>query len=269
MPSQRADKNHHISSDHDETLQERIRSRVLRDERHSLYPSHNLQGLLRFFASGRRDTSRDSPSPSRERPDAFLWVLELKPNVPSVPLSLPYPETLSAHYPPGAATGSHGLLFILRGYPSRRWLASIGSHFSVDEEVWRRHLDFLEPAPDTFSHPPLPSCSYLILEMRLTTIGTRGKLEPSNNDATVQQLRSDARRAMAAYREKLRFGSGWKTGDSIIRQYTVYDEDYFTIDQKITVSLNLVNRRLNHWQGTTIPRRLIASTNIACSINMH
>ncbi|RMZ91084.1 hypothetical protein DV736_g1664, partial [Chaetothyriales sp. CBS 134916] len=228
---------------------ERIRSRVLRDKGNSLYTSHNLQGLLQFFTSGRRDPSRDSPSPSRERADAFLWVLELKPIVPSLPLNIPFPEALSARYLPGATIGSHGLLLILCGYPSPRWLASIGSQFSVSEEVWRRHLDFLEPAPDAFSHPSLPSSSCLTVELCLTTVGTRGKLVPSNYNATIQQLRHEAKRVMASYREKLRFGSGWKTGDSIVRQYTVYDENYFTIEQKITVSLNLVDRRLNHWQA--------------------
>ena len=233
---------------------EGIRRRARRDERRLLYASPPLHGLLRFLDAGRRAQSPDSPSPTRELSGVFVWILELKLDTAPVPRNVPSPDFLDGDSLTRTSAGPHGHLLLLRGYPSPPWLASLGSHYCIEDEVWRQHLDFLEPSSsDTFSHPALPSASCSILRLRVTTIGSRGRLGHTDDRVLVRQLRADAKRAMLQYRDSLRVGSGWRTGDSIVRDYTIHDMNHFSIDQRITICLIQVDRLRNCWQGRRTP----------------
>lgn len=253
---------------------EQIRRKVLCDERYFLYAGHNVQGLLRFLTSGRRAHSSDSPSATTREvivPDPFVWILELEPDTATnLPRNIPNPNFLNSDCLSRPSANPHGDLFILRGYPSPEWLARLGSHCSIEVEFWRQHLDFLEPSSsDTFSYPALPSSSCEILQLRLTTIGTRARLSHNDDHAVVRQLRGDAKHAMSQYRDNLRVGSGWRTGDSIVRDYTVYDTNHFCIDQRITICLNKVDRRENYWQGRKTSGRAGSGINSVVSFNIY
>jgi hypothetical protein len=54
---------------------------------------------------------------------------------------------------------------------------------------------------------------------------------------------------MVDYFHRLRLGRGWKTGDSIVRDYNVHDEDHFSVEQKITFYFSQVHGSENQWLG--------------------
>ena len=233
---------------------DQIRRKARRDDRRSLYSNHDLEALLNFLSRGRREASPGSPSPDRA-PDAFAWVYELRPNIaPAVPRCLPTPDSLSTAFQqtlPPASTG--GDLLLLRGYPSSQWLVHLGWQCGVEEELWRQHLDFLEPTPTkTFSYPQLPSFSSVMLRLPITTIGLRDSLGGGDDPVAIEKLREDAARAMNRYSQNLRIGQGWRTGDSIVRGYHIFDWNHFSIEQRITIYLNRVEHSRKYWRGQWI-----------------
>ena len=67
------------------------------------------------------------------------------------------------------------LLLFMNEYPSPEWLATIGWLFVIDPEFFLRHFDYKSPSTkrDYLSQPSLPSSASSIIQLRLTTIGSR------------------------------------------------------------------------------------------------
>lgn len=147
-----------------------------------------------------------------------------------------------------------GHVFILRGHPPADFLRLFGATFGIDPEFFRRHTDYLTTS-DIQSHfvdPALPSCGDNILQIRLTTIGSRrSSTHHGHNWKQVEKLRAAGTANMQDYLSNLRKGKDWKPGNSIVRDFTVHDEDLFSIDQTATIYTKFISQANgnDHWLG--------------------
>ncbi|KAL4939102.1 hypothetical protein BDV06DRAFT_199476 [Aspergillus oleicola] len=135
-------------------------------------------------------------------------------------------------------------LVFLRGYMTADWLNHIGSKYVVDPEYFCRHLDF-RPADENsnnFSIPALPSSSWHLIQLPAITIGTRDTAKGPMRPEKIEQLRQEGRRAVEEHHHTLsRLSlSGMSTGDSILRDFYVFDETHFAIEQRISICMQQV-----------------------------
>jgi hypothetical protein len=132
-------------------------------------------------------------------------------------------------------------LIFLRGFLSAAWINNVGSRFFVDPEFFGRHLDFrsTQDKLNNFSTPCLPSASWHLMELPVTIIGSRestlGGMSPS---AWTEKERQRGRDALERHHEKLsRLNPALNLGESMIRDYYVFDEIHFAIDQRISICM--------------------------------
>jgi hypothetical protein len=234
----------------------------------SLYPGHGFEALVQFLKDPRNphlpsrvaDTrpNQSSNQVNLIRPGAF------NPQQPREPFATHYAllpgqraEATQLLYPNELETVANscaiekmGQLIILRGYPSPAWLCSIGALYDVDPEFFRRHLDFLTTS-DGYSHQDgaskLPSSLSNTFQFRFPTVGSYIGPARQRGAQTLTDLREAARASMSTYNHKLRIGAGWKTGDSILRQYNVHDMDRFSVEQAVTVYFSRLRPSPDHW----------------------
>lgn len=133
----------------------------------------------------------------------------------------------------------------------------IGSICRIDPEHFRRHLEFLS-RKSYFSTPSLPSAAENIITLSFITLGSRHSEENSQNH--IDQLRADGRKELKAYMHNLKcnVGGDVKTGDSIVRRYSVHDGSHFSIEQEISISLKKFD---NQWIGR-LNSHLLSLSNI-------
>ncbi|PNP40643.1 hypothetical protein TGAMA5MH_07642 [Trichoderma gamsii] len=132
-------------------------------------------------------------------------------------------------------------LILLRGFLSAAWINNVGSRFFVDPEFFGRHLDFRSPQDkfNNFSTPCLPSASWHLMELPVTTLGSREStfngLSPS---AWTEIERKMGKDALERHHEKLlSLNPALNLGESMIRDYYVFDEIHFAIDQRISICM--------------------------------
>lgn len=83
------------------------------------------------------------------------------------------------------------------------------------------------------------------MTLRFITIGRRRPT--GNSQHHIDRLRQDGVQGMATYEHSLKLNREQvKTGDSIVRRYSVHDEEYFSIEQEVSISLNYFDRQ---WVG--------------------
>ncbi|MCJ1439385.1 hypothetical protein MMC27_008779 [Xylographa pallens] len=212
----------------------------------SLYSGHGYESLAEFLHRGydsETEVSRHIKVERGQVPSQFAWWYVLTPGQQSVPRPISSLDILAATEAP------YGQLLFFRGYPSATWLATIGSYYMIDPEFYRRHLDFLDTTTATrnFIESSLPSSSSSILKLRLTTLGSHAVETPIRSQPRIDHLRRTAEKSMKSYRNKLKRGNGWRTGDSVVRRYTIHNEDQFSIDQAITIYFSPVERSTKKW----------------------
>ena len=128
-----------------------------------------------------------------------------------------------------------GRLIFLSGYPSPGPSSSLTSIYNIKPEFWRRHLGFtLASSTSQFEDIKVPSAICDIFQLRIWTIGYRGNGARSDK-ASVDTLRRDSAILMENYRERLKTGSSFRTGDSVVRKYEVHDQEFFSIEQLVTI----------------------------------
>ena len=60
---------------------------------------------------------------------------------------------------------------------------------------------------------------------------------------------------MKDYRTRLRTGSSFRTGDSIVRKYEVHDQEFFSIEQLVTIHVSTEKNKdgkNERWPGESV-----------------
>lgn len=155
--------------------------------------------------------------------------------------SLPFSDPLQFY---GHAIGRekpHSCIVFMHGWLTRDWINHIGARHVVDPEFWARHLD-VRPADDSsnnFSVPALPSTSWHLMELPVITIGTRRTQKGETDLARIANLRAQAANALKEHHHQVSklASSGMSVGDSIIRDFHVFDETHVAVEQKISICM--------------------------------
>ena len=132
-------------------------------------------------------------------------------------------------------------LVFISGHLSPEWLACIGCKFPLDPEFFRRHYDFMN-YKNLFDLPALPSASKDIVRLRIPTICNRS-VTISLND--IERHRKDDREIIERYQKQL--VSDGAAGDSIVRRFSLHNENDFTIEQNISICIK--NKKKGGWIG--------------------
>lgn len=132
-------------------------------------------------------------------------------------------------------------IIFLRGFMTAQWINNIGARYLVDPEFFCRHLDF-SPANDSasaFSIPSLPSSSVHLIELPVFTIGKRTGSTSQLRVDRINQLRREGAISLSShYHEISKLSSSqMQLGDSMVRNFYVFDETYFAIEQRISICL--------------------------------
>ena len=156
---------------------------------------------------------------------------------------------------------SSALLFI-QGYPSPEWLNAIGEKYYLDPNYYKAHLHSML-TKNQFVYPNLPSTKQF-LTLRLTTIGHRlSSPLPEVLNQPLGLLRSRSSREMERYLRTMQLDHGKAVvGDSIVRDYSVFDDNYFAIEQDISICLHYTAK--DKWNG-----KLITSSSVKSPLNSH
>ncbi|KAH7116703.1 hypothetical protein B0J11DRAFT_592653 [Dendryphion nanum] len=129
------------------------------------------------------------------------------------------------------------LLFI-RGFLSPTWISLIGSKYGIDPEFLLRHLDFFSTSPHRhlYSNPSLISTTNNITQLCVTTI-FREERSPGGNNTSDDMIssRKDQAEKLSAYKRLLRVQAC--SGDSMVRQYYTLDQQYFIMEQWISITI--------------------------------
>lgn len=137
-------------------------------------------------------------------------------------------------------------ILFLRGYSSAQWLLKIASTCRTDPEFLNSNMIF-RCRQDYFSYPSLPSSYENIIRLRVSTIGMREQVSGRrSNSLAVQKLRLKAEKDMRQYLLDLGSGNKVQTCDSIVRDYYVLDEQYFIVEQEVSVCLHTFSKS---WLG--------------------
>ena len=138
-----------------------------------------------------------------------------------------------------------GQLVFLSGYSSPGPSSSLTSFYNIKPEFWRRHLGFtLAGSTNQFEDTKVPSAICDIFQLRIWTIGYRGGGARSHQ-ASVDELRKDSAKLMEDYRERLNREGSFRDGDSIVRKYEVHDQEFFSIEQLVTIYVSTAARANN------------------------
>lgn len=135
----------------------------------------------------------------------------------------------------------------MRGYPSPEWLNTIGETYQVDPGFYQSHLGSL-CMTNLFDRPSTPSCSKDIVRWRITTVGRRDQSRlPSNLVQPIDLLRKVSADEMKEYHRKMRlWNKRTNLGDSIVRQFSPFDDGYFALEQDMTA---WIRKRADGWIG--------------------
>ncbi|KAI0396024.1 hypothetical protein F5Y17DRAFT_151626 [Xylariaceae sp. FL0594] len=133
-------------------------------------------------------------------------------------------------------------MLFLHGFMSATWINHIGARYFVDPEFFCRHLDFRPPDDDAsnFSIPPLPSSSWHLIELPIFTIGTRQKFYETDVDMTkLDPLRKEGVEALKDHHHHISklSSSPMSIGESMIRDFHVFDQKHFAVEQRISVCM--------------------------------
>lgn len=163
-----------------------------------------------------------------------------------------------------------GQLVFLPGYSGPASWSSLTSTYNIQPEFWRRHLGTtLAASTSQFEDIKVPSAICDIFQLRIWTIGCRGDGARSRQ-ASVNALRRDSAKLMEDYRERLNTESLFRDGDSIVRKYEVHDQEFFSIEQLVTIYVSTTNEhdgdgKNESWLGESFGRSRQVKANLLLS----
>jgi hypothetical protein len=207
----------------------------LRLKEHCLFPGSNYRYLAQFLCQ----TQTSQPLTD----ESYIFVASYDLNIEGDERFRTYSagghglEEFASHSDPLTRSGGH--LLFMRGFPSPQWLCLIGWRYRIDPEYFRRHLNFCE-TNDHFELPSNLSSARNIIKIPIHTIGKRNSIKSSTVD--FNQRRLNMRASVSSHLHKLR--QHGQLGDSIIRKAMVFDDQYSTIEQTISVC---VEKKAANW----------------------
>ncbi|KAK3328637.1 hypothetical protein B0T19DRAFT_196272 [Cercophora scortea] len=146
----------------------------------------------------------------------------------------------------GQQTKPLSSIVFLRGYMTAAWINAVGARFVVDPEFFCRHLDFRQPddSVNNFSTPALPSSSWHLIELPVITIGTRTRPKGPMQLDRIEELRKEGAQALAGHHDRIAklSSSDMATGESMVRDFYVFDETHFAIEQRISICMQPAER---------------------------
>lgn len=198
----------------------------------NIYPLENKEHLQHIVASSSSQTSQTLADEDTDPDSSDERHHELRS-------SLPFSDPL-LFYDHAICRGKRqSRIVFMRGWLTADWINHIGAGHVVDPEFWARHLDF-RPADDNsnnFSVPALPFTSWHLMELPVITIGTRRTQKGETNLENIAKLRVQAANALKEHHHQVSrlASSGMSVGDSMIRDFHVFDEMHFAVEQKISI----------------------------------
>lgn len=166
----------------------------------------------------------------------------------------PFPST-AGNPPEDSSPSNGGQLIYLSGYPSPERMLQLTQSHRIDPEFWRRHFSQIKHSTTSFEDTKVPSSTCNIIQLRYWTIGSRGGSVSSSNISS-SLLRKQEKALMEIYKDGLSSsvspGILWKTGDSIVRRYEVHDQQYFSVEQVLSIYLTRTsnyNQNSKQWFG--------------------
>lgn len=163
-------------------------------------------------------------------------------------------ETCAAALTSSSINEPQGHLLFVQGFPSAKWLSTIGAICKINPEFFNYFLRF-GSRTDFFSAPSLPSTASDVIRFRFVTIADRTDKTGSSRQDVVDKLRNSARDRMRGYQNDLWLGREVTEGDSIVRRYSVLDEKHIVIEQDVLACLNRL-RNPERWLGKFIASRI-------------
>lgn len=204
-----------------------VKQHSRRKLQNSLYPGSNYSAFANHLHRGITDRGKNQRRPSLLKSKATMTCYTYSEKNP------PEKRNFFAHS--GLTELSlflqsrgENCVIILGGNVSPSILNTLGTSCSIDPEFFRRHLN-LEKSD--FSTPTLPSVPTNMFKLRYTTIGVRSQptLPPYELDQNSDDLSTDLHRQFRWQRE---MGCH---GESIIRRLHIYDDEYVSIEQDISL----------------------------------
>lgn len=132
-------------------------------------------------------------------------------------------------------------IIFLRGYMTSPWINAIGARHMIDPEFFCRHLDFRPGGHNTnnFSIPPLPSTSWHLIELPIITIGAKTTPSGTLGLGGIEQMRRIGAEALETHHHQISklSSSGMAVGDSMVRQFYIFDETHYAIEQRISICM--------------------------------
>lgn len=208
----------------------------LRSKEHYLFTGTNYRSLALFLKNA-NTLSATTPIATYSRDHDILIIHDLTPSGHRITRfnSITGLQGFNSHPLPGDGCGQ---LLFLRGLPSSEWVNTIGARYRVDPELFRRHLP-MTSGQETFDLPAVASSSSNIVKLTITSIGHRAIADP-------RQL-GDGKAAGEHF--NLPGNSLGLVGQSMIRKFSVHDEQHFSVEQDVYIS---VMKRGDGWLGGNV-----------------
>jgi hypothetical protein len=216
----------------------------------SLQPGQNYENLSQYLQKPYQPRSyQEASGQTRSAGDAgFAILYDLGVDAPLHPTRFHHVKAFDEIQHLGTTENGH--LLFLRGNPTPEWLNTIGYKCNVDPEFFLRHLNFRAKAggkPDYFQLPCLPSSNSNFVRLCWITIGSRTTLEGKSQDQKkIESLRRETATKMDKYLEEISSGGNLKACDSFVRRFAIHDEIHFSLEQEVSVSVNMIGKS---WVG--------------------
>lgn len=146
----------------------------------------------------------------------------------------------------------------LNGWQPADWLNVIGDKLRLEPEFYQRHLEFrtrdTAASNERYSDFSLPSSKTQMMQLKLTTLGTRFASEgQSHNDdqGKLSKLRNAVNKLTRDYCEKWDpFNPAHEQGTSIARSFSIHDLRHVSLEQDVSIYVRAKTSPEDHWIGS-------------------
>lgn len=222
------------------------------------YPGSNYERLAQsLLPSPRRVSSNPRPEYTKSE---FAFVHTIRNFGRDIPI---HDREINAHNIQQPSDPQNldkeAKLVFLRGQASSEWLRHLGAAYHIDPEFYQRHLDFLATAgrANHYVLPSIPSASDSIIQLSYFTISNFSALKDmldvqakDTGSQTIDELRRSAQQQMESYLTNVtqRIDSRDGIGDSIVRNFHVFDSLHFALEQRMTLTVTTAGDG-DEWTG--------------------